>query len=89
MRKEQLTHVHREHALVVLAEHAVIEASLGEFAVQEPKPKQIVAELFAEEALAANTVECDEHTGFEQFLGRDARAALPWSRVRQKAVKVA
>ncbi len=70
--EEEFGHVGGEHALVVLGEDAGVEAAFVELAVEEPEPEQIVAELFAEEALAADGVKCREHAGLEQLLGRNA-----------------
>ena len=56
-------HIGGEDALVVLGEDAVVEAALAELTIQEPEPEQIVAELFAEELLAAHGVERGQHAG--------------------------
>jgi hypothetical protein len=74
--EEEPGHVGGEHALIVLGEDAVVEAALAQFAVEEPEPEQIVAELLAEEPFAAHAVKGGEDAGLEQLLGRDAGAAV-------------
>jgi len=73
--EEELGHVGGKDPVVVLGKDAVVEAAFGKLAVKEPEPEQIVAELFAEEAFTANTVEGGEHTSLEQLLRWDAGAS--------------
>ena len=70
--EEELGHVGRKDAVVVLGKDAVVEAAFGKLTVQEPEPEQIVAELFAEQAFTADAVEGGEHSGLEQLLRRNA-----------------
>ncbi len=74
--EEQLGHLRRQNALVVLGKGAVVEAALGKFAVQEPKPEQIVTPLFAKEPVGAHAVKGDQHAAFEQLFGRHAGATF-------------
>ena len=75
--EEQFRHVRGEHALIVLGKNAVVKAAFIELAVKEPKPKQIVTELFAEEPFTADAVKRGEHTGLEQLFGRNAATTFP------------
>jgi hypothetical protein len=75
LRKENPRHIRRKHSLVVLGNDAVVEAAFAEFAIQKPKPEQIVAELFAEKPLAADTGKRPSLSGLEPWLGRNAGAA--------------
>lgn len=59
-----------------MAKNAVIEAAFVELPVEEPKPEQIVAELFAKEPLTADAVKGGQHAGFEPLFGRDAAPAF-------------
>ena len=74
--EEKLRHVGGKNSLVVLGKDAVIEAAFAVFAVKEPEPEKIVAELFAEEPFAADTVKGGEHAGLEELLGRNTVAAF-------------
>lgn len=73
--EEQPGHAGVEPAVVILGEGAVVEAAFGQLAVEKPQPEQIVADLLAQEALAAHGVKGGEPAGLEQLLGRDARPA--------------
>ena len=73
--KKQFRHVGGETARAVLGKAAVVKAAFAELAVEEPKPEEIVAELFAEAAFAADAVERGQHARLEELIGWDARAA--------------
>ena len=73
--EEQRGHVVREHALKVLGKDAVVNTPLAEPAVEEPRPEQVIAELLAEEPLAAHGAEGCEHAGLEQLPGQDGGPA--------------
>jgi hypothetical protein len=75
--KEEFGHVRREHAVIVLGKDAVVEAAFAELPVQEPKPQEIVAELFAEQAFAAHAVERRQHPRLEQLLRRNRGRTVP------------
>src|SRR5262249_5805517 len=74
--EEQFGDLCREHSLIVLGEDTVVEATLAELTVQEPEPKQIVAQLLTEKPFATNTVEGDKHARLEQLLGWDTWSSL-------------
>jgi hypothetical protein len=74
--EEERGDVGRKRAILVLGEDAGIEAALAELAVQKPVPEQIVAELFAKEALAADTIESGEDAGLAKLLERNVWRAV-------------
>ena len=86
--EEQFRHIGGEHALVVLGKNAVVKAAFTELAVQEPKPKPIVTELFAEEPFTADAVKRGEHTGLEQLFGRNAATTFPGVKFVEKRGKL-
>ncbi len=74
--KEEFRHVGGKHPLVILGKDAVVETAFTELPVEEPKPEQIVAELVAEEPLAADAVKGGQHAGLKQLFRRDAATTI-------------
>ena len=74
--EKQFRHGGGADACVVLGKNAVVETARGKLAVQKPAPEEIVTKLFAAEPLAADAVERGQHAGLEQWLRRDAGAAV-------------
>ncbi len=74
--EKEFGHVGGKHPLVILGKDAVVETAFTEFPVEEPKPEQIVAELVAEEPLAADAVKGGQHSGLKQLFRRDAATTI-------------